>query len=604
MPIIPSVFQPVRSNDVQSRPFKAFKTYNVGSAGFTTGSGYLRHDAIYRRDTPHILADSGLGVDSLTFAVNPDDNTNEHVAWNAIDHRYYRNYGPAFSHDFIDIELQERNLWYSASIFTAPYGQVGERIKAGSCTITSSRPNGIITNITLTDDNYGNLRDAVISTSSMASSSRNVFYMSFNDLFHGFRDYDSIGEYSGRIRYELNNSERYADLGNAPILVNPGIDVSGIATSNSSSAGLSIQLTDDEYIRIPHHETFDRFNKCDDWTISFWHSSTSNQTTYKDVISKYAINKITYEIGQSGVIDTRDVVYDKIRWATSSRAFNNTVTPFAIGASRDGERTRFYFHSSNGTDSLTLDSGQINTDTGSWHHISIRNSASICEIFVDGVSQETGTLPEGIVSNKADVILGSADGKTYGIGLSGYDQELAEIRMYDYALTQANIDSLANRHYLSGSFMQTNVAGNVFYRNGQFVISSPLPKYNELLYPYTFFNNHLATTASWAVQYRGTHTIYENEVLVRVPADQFNVTVNPSATYRPITEGEPCTTNQTNLLPGELRKALFVSGTLVPYITSIGLYDDQARLLAVAKLATPVQKRNDVDTNFIIRYDF
>jgi hypothetical protein len=47
-----------------------------------------------------------------------------------------------------------------------------------------------------------------------------------------------------------------------------------------------------------------------------------------------------------------------------------------------------------------------------------------------------------------------------------------------------------------------------------------------------------------------------------------------------------------------------VSGTLVPYITSIGLYNDQAQLLAVAKLATPVQKRNDVDTNFIIRYDF
>jgi hypothetical protein len=48
----------------------------------------------------------------------------------------------------------------------------------------------------------------------------------------------------------------------------------------------------------------------------------------------------------------------------------------------------------------------------------------------------------------------------------------------------------------------------------------------------------------------------------------------------------------------------FVSGSdFAPYITTIGLYDDFGRLLAIGKLAQPIRKRNDVDMNFLIRID-
>ena len=49
---------------------------------------------------------------------------------------------------------------------------------------------------------------------------------------------------------------------------------------------------------------------------------------------------------------------------------------------------------------------------------------------------------------------------------------------------------------------------------------------------------------------------------------------------------------------------MFVTGSAFPYITTIGLYDDKARLLAVGKFAEPVQKRNDIDMNFVIRWDY
>jgi hypothetical protein len=48
----------------------------------------------------------------------------------------------------------------------------------------------------------------------------------------------------------------------------------------------------------------------------------------------------------------------------------------------------------------------------------------------------------------------------------------------------------------------------------------------------------------------------------------------------------------------------FVTGSsFSPYITSIGLYNNNNDLVAIAKLATPLKKRKDIDINVIIRFD-
>jgi len=56
--------------------------------------------------------------------------------------------------------------------------------------------------------------------------------------------------------------------------------------------------------------------------------------------------------------------------------------------------------------------------------------------------------------------------------------------------------------------------------------------------------------------------------------------------------------------PGEYRLTGFVSGSILPYITTVGLYNNRGQLLAVGKLAQAVQKRNDVPTNIILRWDY
>ena len=54
----------------------------------------------------------------------------------------------------------------------------------------------------------------------------------------------------------------------------------------------------------------------------------------------------------------------------------------------------------------------------------------------------------------------------------------------------------------------------------------------------------------------------------------------------------------------EVPKDFVSTENFSPYITTVGLYDDYGRLLAVGKLGSPIQKRDDVDLNIVVRFDF
>ena len=59
--------------------------------------------------------------------------------------------------------------------------------------------------------------------------------------------------------------------------------------------------------------------------------------------------------------------------------------------------------------------------------------------------------------------------------------------------------------------------------------------------------------------------------------------------------------NQTNQ-DSELKD--FATGSLFsPYVTTIGLYNENQELLVVGKLGQPVRMSNETDTTFIVRWD-
>jgi len=594
MPIIPSVFQPIRANDFQQRPVKTYKHYKVLSSTFSNTDGYFRHNAVYRKHVPHIDSNTGQGVGNRSYPINSDDNTNQHVMWNAVNHKYYRNHNPAESADFLSINTQQRFLWHSASLFTAPYGQVGEKIKHGTFDVSSSIGGSTIY---LHDDGNGNLIDPIIDTTTFASSSRNFFYMSFNNLYRKFNDSAELGTLSKGITYSLSKVEKAAIVNNL-VEVGSGIQVTS-SVIPATDSGLSISLTNElgSNVRIPHHDKFDRFGRCDDWTISFWHKHNDNSK--KSIMTKWGIKEETFLDSVDGKRKLRSINYNPVgstnlSLTTATKLANAGIrTPIHITSTIASNAVVYNFAASDGKKASQASSGAVTGNTLGWHHICVRNSGSKLDVFVNGITGSAGnsaTLPD-FTSNAADIVIGNTNTDRN----DGIQQSIAEIRMYDYAVENESITSLGNNHYLSSSCYQTNIVGNIFHKNGQVVASSPLPKYNS---GSGIFGN------TWELRYRGTHTIYENECLVRVPKDQFNVTMNPTSTFRPVTDGDVCDANQTTLPPGELRKGLFVSGTLKPYITSIGLYNDKAEMLATAKLAQPIQKNPDIDMNFVVRWDY
>ena len=461
-----------------------------------------------------------------------------------------------------------KHLYQSASTLSLPYLQVGERIKPGSVTGTFTNGNSY----TLYDDSNGNLRDALILTSSFASESRNILYVSFNNEFRTPKTISS--------KYDTSN-----------IVIYSGVDMTG---GVAASSGHYLEASSNTNIRIPHEDKFNKFNRTDDWTISFLHKNSLGIN--HPIISKGGIRKQSYYDPVDKITKTTNKIYSM---PSVTESYAKTRTPFVIGVEKElggAGSGSWHFHASNGTRELHISSSAAdykNSDIG-WKHISVRNSASVCEIFIDGTKSGTsGTIPGGITANNDDIIIGAFKSGSQNFGQT--HNSLAEMRMYDYACSNSEINSLSNRHYLSASLYQTNVAGNVFYRNGQIVVTSPLSKYNT---------GSGAFDNTFNVSYKGTHTIYENEVLVRVPKDQYNVTMNPSATYELPTNSSLSQHDQSNVLPGPNIKTMFMSGSAFPYITTIGLYNNIGQLLAVSKLAQPIQKRDDIDMNFIVRWDY
>jgi hypothetical protein len=183
----------------------------------------------------------------------------------------------------------------------------------------------------------------------------------------------------------------------------------------------------------------------------------------------------------------------------------------------------------------------------------------------------------------------------------------------------------------SSTFLPSLSLGNIFYNQGLVVLTR---------------NLDLILKANWDISYKSTQTIYENEYLLIVNQDEFNVSQNPSAviengretSYVTNTDGKiqkvttnpgvkyirkaftlengtgsmdysytytgSIGTNKAGFEHWDLSGSIDTTGSfLAPFITTIGLYDDNCDLVAVAKLPQPIKSEPDIPVNFIVRFD-
>ena len=142
----------------------------------------------------------------------------------------------------------------------------------------------------------------------------------------------------------------------------------------------------------------------------------------------------------------------------------------------------------------------------------------------------------------------------------------------------------------------SNHKGNVFYDRGLLVLTDGIVEDT--------------TIETFDLSYRSTMTIYENEIFLSVNENEFNVSQNPSAYDG--TNKIKLKTIQSTIEPtkfggfGDYDYSSSVDTTgsyLAPFITTIGLYDNELNMVAVCKLPKPIKSLPDYPLNFIVRFD-
>ena len=92
------------------------------------------------------------------------------------------------------------------------------------------------------------------------------------------------------------------------------------------------------------------------------------------------------------------------------------------------------------------------------------------------------------------------------------------------------------------------------------------------------------------LKFQGTHMIWENEYQCTVDEHEYNDTTNISA--------RKIRSNTSQDL------ADFATGSLFkPYITTVGLYNEENELLVVGKFGQPIRCSDETDTTFVLRWD-
>ena len=134
--------------------------------------------------------------------------------------------------------------------------------------------------------------------------------------------------------------------------------------------------------------------------------------------------------------------------------------------------------------------------------------------------------------------------------------------------------------------------GNVFYAHGISVITTQSQSYYDLF------------TSSLSLLFQNEQIIYENEVRCIIKESDYNLSYNPTLLKY---KGQYITSSSSGYtLTGSFDSTVkdFVTGSFFqPYVTTIGLYNDENELLMVAKLGKPIALSSNTDMTFIVKYD-
>ncbi len=526
----PQVFKRVGQSDTKITPIQLNKTFTMRSGSLD--DNHLSLEANYVPEIPEInpFTNEAYYFNQQLFNPFGKNHQNGSFPFNiyySINHLFYKHKDNALqTHGLICPPAKSTKILYrSASVFSIPQTQMGLTIKRGSFIYSGS--------YNLHSDEYENIIDSGIITSSFVGDE--LFYEGFNEYF----DLRRITEYVTASNVTFPKGVTHSDGDKNPI-------------------GYSAYFSGSGYMEISNEQNINNapFDRDHDYALSFYIYSGSNTgTTNQLIIGKQKdkdSDQYPFKIELSG---SNQLVFS----IQGTKVLNNQITSSAFVSS-------------------------------SWTHVVCQKTGSTMEMYVNA-SLHSSLTSNSLLSNDqinnfktSSVAINNIDPIKFGgnqvfkpgvhDGTDYFNGYLDEIRIYNKALNQSNVNSLADRTE-GGGLLQTNRVGNAFHENGLFVVTSPDVRYDD------------AISFAYSGSYKSTTNIFEFSTLCKVEQGDFNLTTNHSST------------NDDN----ETYMSHVTSSAFEPYITTIGLYNEYAELLAIGKFATPVKNRNDIDMNFLVRCD-
>lgn len=242
----------------------------------------------------------------------------------------------------------------------------------------------------------------------------------------------------------------------------------------------------------------------------------------------------------------------------------------------------------------------INIDTG-YYHNSLHASVEHLFYTDDGFFFSGSVLTTASVAPLADnIYVMSIPQNLYGdkVKPGSFDLEIDSLPTKVFDDTYGNL-------YISASGTGSYI-GNIFYNKGIAVITEDTGSAGSSV---GASGIKIVSGSGITLNYDSSLQLEQHQINIRIGPEEYNHSIfNPSTKKTIIATGS---VTQSYLDAGLTSSSnnewtinrLMGSDLLKPYITTIGLYNDQYELLAIAKLSAPIQRTFDTEQIFIIRFD-
>jgi hypothetical protein len=575
------IWKKLKKGDYTVRPFEVYKLWEISSDSNEPKNYYGLFDIqIYRALYPENYKYYG-GVANLSSSlyerVFTTQSLDPKLLWYYLDHNFYTEYSKDKFPNVITDYDRITYLAESSSMMVLPRGVFGEGIRRGSVKFTNVSQTAS-RQITMADDGIGNLKDLSFDETKMAGTDNLYLYLGFNEKY---REYNLRNKPTS---YVLDGSpfENLVDsIRNKNISYQPGI----LTTDTTQSTGVCSYL-DGGYYEVRNADSNFNFSGRNSFAFSFWvnipPTQSNLQLSYNPLFDKRTTKDLTVRDRITKVVSTIDSNdHPTIQGESSDYPFDIKLYNRTAGLSKEH---KIEFSQKSGTSIFSVTSSAVSHSV--WNHIICQKSASYYQIWVNGIlhGQTTGSITSN-TSNTNRFFIGS-NGTTTG-SFSGY---LDEIRIYGKGLTTEQITYLGNNSFENGYAYQTSRIGNVFYKQGMIIVSDPRPKYANTFLGQNGNFDFDGTNYGFTGSFRSTTTFYEHEITCKIRKSEFNFTQN-------------WTIRQDKNDSSQFVDDYATSSFFNPYVTTIGLYNDKYDLVAIGKLSSPLEKRDDVDLNIIIRFD-